>query len=135
MDFSSHSCKCHFAFFGAEGIKGAKHQGNIKNTLRVKHAVLRTGTIERNPMADSVLTRKGETTRIGHRDVTVETKGRRRPGEAEGRRQRAYSQEATCLFSSGRRTYYSWVTQHYLLSNKQQVSLFAQCTVFSLVSA
>lgn len=55
-----------------------------------------------------------------------------RKGESEGRQQKAHSQEATCLFSSGRRTYYSWVTQHYLLSNKQQVSLLHSAPCFLL---
>lgn len=38
-----------------------KHQSNTKNTFQVKHPVLRTGTIEHNPMADSFLIKRGET--------------------------------------------------------------------------
>lgn len=140
MDSSSHPCKYFFFFegWGGVGIRVVKHQSNIKNTFWGKHPVIRTGAMEHNPMADSFLMRRGEagwSTRLGNRDVTVKKRGRRRGREAEGRRQTAYSQEATCLCSSSSRTYYSWVTQHYLLSNKQQVSLFAQRTVVSLVSA
>lgn len=125
------------------GFFGWRHNMGLLSTRAIwkipfkLNIVIRTGIIERNPMADSFLTSREETgwsTSLGNRDVLS---GKRAEGGRARQQQTAQSKqpEAACLFSSSRRTHCSWVTQHYLLPNKQQVSLFAQCTVFSLVSA